>query len=106
MPERRDATVRLDMARHCVEELNANGIFPTDRELWLSIRTHALSKGAREVGVEFEPRQMGKPVDPCLGVGLRALDGAYVVRLAVIYNGRCSKTKTIQDVQIAYRSMI
>lgn len=66
----------------------------------------SLSKGAREVGVEFEPRQVWEPVDPCLGVGLRTFDRADVVRLAVIYIGRCSKTKTIQDMQIAYRSMI
>ncbi|KJA26900.1 hypothetical protein HYPSUDRAFT_180488 [Hypholoma sublateritium FD-334 SS-4] len=47
VPERRDTTVRLDMTRHSVEELNGNGIFPADSEIWLSIRSKDLSKGVR-----------------------------------------------------------
>ncbi|KJA27410.1 hypothetical protein HYPSUDRAFT_131111, partial [Hypholoma sublateritium FD-334 SS-4] len=47
LESRRDTTMRLDITRHSVEELNADGKYPTDKDIWYSIRSTALTKSTR-----------------------------------------------------------
>ncbi len=63
---------------------------PHDDLILLDRRIHAVLERAREVRGEREPRCVRKAVNPRLRVGLGALDGPDVVRLAVVCTEKAS----------------
>ena len=59
----------------------------------VNLRIIPVLERERKVRVEFQPRFVGEPVDPSLGVWLSALDWAHVVRFSVIYSGIHRRSK-------------